>query len=282
MRKFVVLALGACALSALPAAARAASPIDATLNNVSSYTLEAGHFNVRVGGRYFGSGDLAWSGSARVGIGAGFQAGVAFNSFEADNDDTLGTDMVVSRWNGFEFTLAKTLLSNEDGAVGLQLGAETRNSKAIIKATRVSTPDSSTVWSIALPVAWNARENVQVQGTLKTAFFPSRLTNSNGESVAGYGTLLGATIGAYIDVNERLSIAGDAMAVLNGDNSITDESALTGTQVVWSASAICHASDHLDAEAFLANSGGTSVATSMLGASGTDSVFAGLRFGYTF
>ncbi len=282
MRKFVVLALGACAFLTSPAVATATRPIDATLNNVSSYTLDAGRVNVRVGGRYFGSGDLAWSGSARVGLGAGFQAGLAFNSFEADNDDTLGNDMVVSRWNGFEFTLAKTLLSNEDGALGLQIGAETRNSKVIIKTTRVSTPDSSTVWSFAIPVAWNAWDNVQVQGTLKTALFPTRLRNSNGGVADGYGTLIGGTIGAQIDLSERLTIGGDAMAVLAGDNSITDESAATGNQVVWSASAICHATDHFDAEAFLTNSGGTSVATSMIGASGTDSVFAGLRFGYTF
>ncbi len=274
--------LAILAAMAWAAPATAAGPLDASLNNIAATTLEAGRFNLRLGGRYFGSNDFSWGGSVRAGLPFGLQASIAFNSFEADNDDTLGTDMVVSRWNGLELSLKKNLIDNKDGALGIQVGAELRNSKAIIQPTRVSTVDSSTVWSFAVPLSWNARENVRVEGTLKGAFFPDRLKNSAGSTVEGYGDLIGATLGATVDLSERLSIAGDAMAVLRGDNSITDDTGATGDQVVWSASAVCHATEHLDAEAFLTNSGGTSLVTSMLGSSGTDSVFAGLRFGYTF
>ncbi|RMD82094.1 MAG: hypothetical protein D6815_10065 [Candidatus Dadabacteria bacterium] len=282
MVRLFALALGASLLAAYPLAARAGNLPDTSLNNVSSYALEAGQATIDLGGRYFGSGDFAWSASTQLGIGAGFQASVAFNSFEADNDDTLGTDWVTSRWNGFELAIKKNLIDNEEGALGVQVEAELRNSKTIIETTRVSTVDSSTVWSFAIPVAWNARDNVQVQGTLKTAFFPGDLRNSEGATVEGFGTLIGATLGAAITLTDQLSIAGDATAILTGDNSITDDTGNPGDQVTWSASAIWHATDRVRAEAFLTNSGGTSVVTSLLGASGTDSVFAGLRFGYSF
>ena len=278
------IALVVCAIfAAQPVPAQGLDPQGATLNNISARTRAAGEFRIDGGGRYMEkSEDIAWAGSVQIGLGQGWQTGVTINYF--DTESPVGDATAGSEWFGAEISIKKNFVDTDTWALAVQQAVEIRETDSIITGptglVTIRTTDDRALFSVAIPVSVNieADENVvSLEATPKAAFFRDEVSTETGRVIDHYGTVVGITVGGRFPILKGLSIAGDITPIIAGDNSTDDETGELDRKFLWSASATYRFNSNVGIEAYATNAAGTSVGTSLIASSSSDTIFGGLR-----
>lgn len=219
MNKTAASLLGAASvLLGSSALAGDADSFAATLNNIPARVLGLDQRAADAGARYFASNDVAYAAGVRSGLGAGWQVGLVYNAFEATNDDTLGSSRVTSTWRGVELSVLKSLIASDRYALALQGSVEGRSRKTRVETTGVATRDDDALFGLALPMSLRIGQSLELDATLKAAFFNDQLTSSDGNAVEGFDDVLALTLGARYPLTSTVTLAADVTPILSGDN----------------------------------------------------------------
>lgn len=127
-----------------------------------------------------------------------------------------------------------------------------------------------------LQIEFGKPGNFQFQAAGQIAWWDTMLPCDNGASIPGYGTVISAGGGVVWPFSSRLSLVGDAMFCVDGENVVMADNTLDD-EVVWSAGGVYRFADKNDTtlSVYATNSMSPTLAGSIIAAS-EDSLSLGI------
>ena len=200
--------------------------------------------------------------------------------------DTMGEDPisgVVRRSDlgllGFAFTWA---LADGGTRIAIRPGFEfvVKGALGTNTVTGHSAAWNDPILTLAVPVEWDLSEDTTILLQPKAALFESRARTSYGTSIESFGTVIGIGAGVIHDM-DGWQLFGDATAIVEGDNSIDENTNAVTDELVFSGGVRWEASSDWTVDVFATNAAGPTSATSLIATPG-QSMGVGVRVGGVF
>lgn len=129
---------------------------------------------------------------------------------------------------------------------------------------------------ISVPIEFISRQGTIFRAVPRYVGFDDRPELADGTTIAGFGDVLAIGFGALHNFGEY-SLMADAAVILDGDNSINENTNVPTDELVWSAGGSWHPeSSELRVDLFVTNAAGPTGASSII-ATPDQSVGVGLR-----
>lgn len=223
-----------------------------------------------------GGGNTIWSLGMRGEVNRKTEADVSFLAWSTEGRDPIGgsgTSMSAVR--------ASKLNLITVGVKRRISGAGARHTVSLFPALEIATSgpvgtnmqtggyaqEKRAIPSVGLPICWKRGATRWILEP-KVAWFDSSMPDSVGGVTQGFGRVIGIGLGVVTPIDAHDDFIADVLVVVDGDNTLDENTNLPDTELVWSAGIRwTHGGEKPTViDLFVTNSAGPTTATSLIGA----------------
>lgn len=266
-----VLVLG---LSLLVSVATAYAAETGTPNMMSAQVRSSPRMGWQVEVRsYPGSGNIVWAGGVSKRLAENAELDLWYNHLDIEGEDPIAGAVRHSQWTAVSASLKLALRHRPEDSVRWavipELNYSTTRPRAQNAGSATVTEGPRMIPAVAVAGEWTSGPTTLILEP-KFAWFDTPWHDSSGGAVTGFGNLL--TVGGGI-IHQWHSgeLVGDAAYPINGNNAVSETTGAAARKLVWSAGyrRPIARDGRVQAEVYLTNTAGPSVAESMVGTRGS-------------
>jgi len=151
--------------------------------------------------------------------------------------------------------------------VALTIGADVALSQAKGSSTGGSAYQDDFTPAAKLQLEWGKAGQVQWQLAAQVAFWDTFVGTNTQAVIPGFGTVIAVGGGVCVPMGAKLTLVGDVMGIVDGDNAVNSATGALDNELIWSAGGnwLLGGPNSAAIKIFASNAMGPTAATSVIG-----------------